>query len=91
MIHYTVTYIEDARDQLAEIWLEVLDRSAVAKADDEIDRILKDDASLKGTEVREGLRQLVVPPLKVQFTIEEDDRLVTIWSVRHIGELSTGS
>jgi plasmid stabilization system protein ParE len=87
MIHYTVTYVEDARDQLALIWLAAQDRSAVANADNEIDRVLCEDAQRMGTEVHEGLRQLVVPPLKVQFTVEEDDRRVTIWSVRHVGEL----
>ena len=90
MTRYTVTYTSIAENDLTREWLNAPDRIAVNQAAYQIDRELKSDASQKGTEVREGLRQLVVPPLKVQFTVEEDDRTVTIWSVRHVGELTNG-
>jgi hypothetical protein len=31
-----------------------------------------------------------VGPLAVEFTVQEDDRIVTIWAIRHIGELTNG-
>ena len=82
MIRYTVTYTRTALDALARQWLNANDRRAVTLAGDEIDRQLSVDASDKGELQGAGFRRLVVQPLEVLFTVEEDDRLVTIWSVR---------
>jgi hypothetical protein len=79
-----VTFTRDALDSLAREWLNATDRNAVAHAGDEIERRLASDPHHNGTDVREGLRQIMLHPLKVQFTIEEDDRLVTIWTVRTV-------
>jgi hypothetical protein len=82
MTRYTVTYTRTAFNALAGQWLNADDRRAVTLAGDEIDRQLSVDAPNKGELQREGFRRLVVSPLEVLFTVEEDDRLVTIWSVR---------
>jgi hypothetical protein len=82
MKQYTVTYATVAQDDLARQWLAASDRSAVAKATNEIDRILANSPSTKRTELHEGLRTLTVEPLTTQFSVEEDDKRVTIWSVR---------
>jgi hypothetical protein len=82
MIRYTLTYTHEALSALAREWLNASDRLAVTQAGDEIDRRLSVDAVNQGEEVREGLRRLVVHPLQVQFTVEESDRTVTIWTVR---------
>jgi hypothetical protein len=37
-----------------------------------------------------GFRQLIVSPLVAEFTIDESDRIVTVWLIRHIGELTNG-
>jgi hypothetical protein len=52
--------------------------------------MLREDALLKGCNAPLGLGQLIVSPLIAEFTVEEEDRKVTIWSLRHIGELSNG-
>ena len=82
MIRYTVVWHLEARDELAEIWTDSEDRSAVAAAADLIDRQLAADAVEKGLELSEGLRALFVPPLRVLFAVREDDRLVEVLWVR---------
>ena len=90
MTRYTVTTTRKAENDLAELWLRAANRSAVAAAANRIDRILREDASLKGSSATHGLRQIIVAPLIAEFTVEERDRRVTIWTIRHIGELTNG-
>jgi hypothetical protein len=90
MIRYTVTYERDALQDLARLWLSAFDRRAITQAGHEVDQILRVDASNTGWPVGSRYRQLVVGPLAVEFTVQEDDRIVTVWAVRHIGELTNG-
>jgi hypothetical protein len=90
MTRYTVTATRKAEDDLANLWMRAADRSAVSNAANSIDRMLREDAPLKGSNAPLGLRQVIVSPLIADFTVEEDDRKVTIWSLRHIGELTNG-
>jgi hypothetical protein len=86
MIRYTVTYTRGALSRLAREWMNSSDRQAITEAGDEIDRRLLFDAPEKGEAKRDGLRQLVVRPLQVEFSVNDDDRLVTIWSVEVIAD-----
>ncbi len=88
MIRYTVTYGRRALDALARIWLNAPDRSAITSAGDEIDRILRTNEPQRGSSIERGFRQLIVSPLVA--AVEEKDRVVTIWKIHHIGELSNG-
>jgi hypothetical protein len=90
MTRYTVTATPKAENDLANLWLQAPDRAAVAAAADTIDRLLRDDATQRGGTATHGLRQLIIPPLIADFSVEENDRMVTIWSIRHIGELANG-
>jgi hypothetical protein len=36
--------------------------------------------TVKGTPASEGFRRLIIPPLSALFTVDEDDRKVSIWS-----------
>jgi hypothetical protein len=90
MTRYTVTYTRDALQALARLWLGALDRRAITQAGDAVENILREDASRKGVPIGSELRQAIIAPLVVEFTVEEDDRRVTIWSVRHVGELTNG-
>jgi hypothetical protein len=90
MIRYTVTYERDALQDLARLWLSTFDRRAITRAGHEVDQQLREDASLKGSPIGLIYRQIVVGPLVFEFTVEEDDCRVTIWSVRHVGELTNG-
>ena len=79
---YTVIWWQPALDDLAMLWVDASDREAVTATANEIDRVLAAAPSNKGIAVREGLRKLSVEPLEVQFSVEEDDCRVIIWSVR---------
>jgi hypothetical protein len=84
MTRYTVVWWSQARKSLAQLWLDSKDRAAISIAADEIDRSLSVDASHVGVEGHEGFRVLVVEPLLVQFSVEDDDRKVRVWSVRFV-------
>jgi hypothetical protein len=90
MIRYTVTYARTALGDLARLWLDAPDRRAITIAGDKIERILSADASQKGSSIERGFRQLIVSPLAADFSVEEDDRMVTVWKIHHIGELTNG-
>ena len=90
MTRYTVTATRKAEDDLARLWVRASDRRSISQAANSIDHVLREDAPQKGCEVGKGLRQLIVSPLVAEFTVEENDRTVTVWSVRHIGELMNG-
>ena len=78
MTRFTVVWVQSALDDLAEIWLEASDRNSVSKSADDIDRELAQDAPEKGNELREGLRSLLAPPLKVIFSVREPDRVAEV-------------
>lgn len=80
---WTVTYSPDAQDDLAEIWMYTGDKPAVARAADEIDRLLAHDPLQVG-ESRAGITRIVMqPPLAAQFDVHVDDFLVVVVAIRH--------
>ena len=81
MIRYTVVWHDEAQNQLAEIWINASDREAVRLSVNAIDRHLANDAESKGTKIEGDLRQLVVPPLRLLFSVSEPDRLARILDV----------
>lgn len=70
-----VVWTQSALQQLAETWLEADDPSDITSAAHAIDRELSDDPRAKGSEVSEGLRALVVHPLRVLFSVAEDEKV----------------
>ncbi|MEX2317415.1 MAG: hypothetical protein WD669_09705 [Pirellulales bacterium] len=90
MIRYTVTFAQAALQALARLWLSASDRQAITEAGDSIDHVLQDDAHTKGQALRVGLRQIILGPIVFEFSVDEDDRRVTIWSARHAGTLTNG-
>jgi hypothetical protein len=90
MTKYTVIAAAKAEGDLARLWLQGSDRAAVAHAADLIDQMLKDDAPHRGCNSVFGMRQLIVSPFVVEFSVNEPDRIVTIWSFQHVGEITNG-
>ena len=84
MTRYTVVWLRDAVEELAEIWLAAADRAAVTAASDEIDRALATDAANKGRPLSEGLRVYDTPPLRAVFSVTESDRKVEVARVRSL-------
>jgi hypothetical protein len=90
MTRYTVVAVPSVEDDLARIWMSSTNRQAVSHASNAIDRLLREDPQQQGEEAGEGLRQLIVPPLVAKFSVSENDRTVTIWSIRHVGTITNG-
>jgi mRNA-degrading endonuclease RelE of RelBE toxin-antitoxin system len=80
-MRYTVVWHKKAHDELASLWLAATDRAAVSAAANAIDAQLAVDAHKKGIDVGEGLRQLTVPPLRVIYSANQNDRLVWVANV----------
>ncbi len=81
MTRYTVVWHDDAKNQLAEIWMNASDRQSVTLAANAIDRDLAVDTATKGIAVEGDLRQVIVPPLRVLFAVSAPDRMVRILDV----------
>lgn len=82
MTRYTVTWLQDAVNELGEIWLASKDRSTVTAASAVIDRELANDAPTKGTPLAEGLRVYDAPPIRAVFSVDDTDRTVEVARIR---------
>ncbi len=80
---YTVVWSPEAENELAEVWIDAVDRQAITVAQEAIDNKLSANPGECVTHVAEGLYLLRVPPLQVLFEIHELDRLVAVTAVRH--------
>ncbi len=69
---YTVFWKRHAEDQLAEIWSAANDRSAITKAADEIDDLLRHRPSAEGQSRPDGRRIMFSFPLGVLYRVIED-------------------
>lgn len=78
MNRYIVHWKQEAQDALAEFWLEAADRTALANAANQIDRLLGIDPIRHGVDLHEGFRALNVPPLRVIYEIHADDFTVDV-------------
>jgi hypothetical protein len=77
---YTVAWHNDALDELTSLWMASTDRRSIAAAD-AIDSELAQDAGLAGVTVGDDLRELLLPPLRVLFSVSEPDRLVKVMTI----------
>ena len=89
MTRYTVTWLEEAQAELAQIWVNAEHRQVITDAANDIDAELLNDAETKGQALSERLRALTIPPLHVLFRVSEPDRLVEVSSVRFDPGLSS--
>ena len=90
MSRHTVVWLQDAQDELAQIWLDSDDREAVTQATSTIDSVLAVDPHSKGQPLAEGLCKLRIAPLEVAFIVRGEDRLVEVASVKNV-QSSSGS
>ncbi len=78
---YTVIWRATAEEELADLWLKAEDRNAMAEMADRMDNLLRRDAHELGESRSEGVRILVIPPLGVEFEVQEADRMVYVLSI----------
>jgi hypothetical protein len=78
---WTVIYRPSAKSQLASLWMQAVDREAVARAANSADREFA-TAPLTAGESREGNQRILIePPLAFLFDVNDQDRTVLVWSV----------
>jgi hypothetical protein len=80
---FTVVWPPDAQNELAQLWTDnVAQRREITWAADEIDRLLAIKPLQLGEAVSSHARQYLEPPLKVLFTVSEQDCLVKVLYVK---------
>ena len=82
MSRYKVVWLKPAQDQLAELWLKSASRSHVTSAASTIDRNLQISPKKVGAEISEGLRELRVGPLRILYSVDDDEKRVEVASVK---------
>jgi plasmid stabilization system protein ParE len=78
-----VTYRPSAENDLANIWLNAVDREAVAHAADEIDRLLG-SKPLDVGEARAGSTRIIIErPLTLLYEVFPDDCHVSVHAISY--------
>jgi hypothetical protein len=83
---YTVVWNRRATNDLAQLWIDGTDRSRIATASNYIDEHLSRAPFLEQCEVVNQIGALIVAPLGVDYWINEDDRIVTVFAVWMVSE-----
>ena len=78
---FTVVWKPEAERRLATIWTDAIERDAVTRAADVIDRALKNHPESLGESRNNGRRIHHEPPLGVIFRVSSADRMVTVLTV----------
>jgi len=77
---FTVVWLLDALDQLAERWMASSQRDAITAATSTIDAVLGTNPDQQGVDFY-GDRLLVAPPLHAVFRVKPDDMIVEVTQV----------
>ena len=77
MNKYTVVWSDEAIDALTKCWMDGIDRLDVTRASEKVDKALTFDPETIGANYGDD-RILIVEPIWVAFTVEPEDRLVTV-------------
>jgi len=83
-MRYTVIWLPDTLNELADVWLRAFDREAVSAASAEVDRLLGYDPVSQGESREDNTRVLLIKPLGIEFEINDGDRKVIVNSVWNI-------
>jgi hypothetical protein len=75
-------WLHDARDELADLWLNAADRKAVTQAAYDAERELAQSPTARAQFIAEGLWRLDVPPIRIYFSLREADHIVEVVSVK---------
>lgn len=81
-MNYEVVWTPNAESDLAEAWLDAVDRSAVSRAAEAIDRALSRSPLAVGTAQTSSVDRIALArPIAVTFQVVEDDKRVIVQSV----------
>jgi plasmid stabilization system protein ParE len=84
-VNYVVTWLPDAENELAAIWMASSDRNAVTRASAELDRLLAENGPTVGESRPGNTRVTFVRPLAVLFRADSSVRTVSVarvWEFR---------
>ena len=85
MRRYTVVFVASADAELIDLWLRYPPlHSQITAAVHQLENQLARSPLSVGAEVSEGLYRLDVSPLRVLYTVSDDDRLVEVAAVRFV-------
>ena len=85
-MRFTVVWEPEAYNDLADLWLNSVDRDRIVFLAESIDLELTVDPFWKSAELGEGLRALNLPPLRILFTVNVEDRVVDVERIIHLPE-----
>ncbi len=77
---YMVRWTPAAEQELADIWINAADRGAVTRASHAIDQMLAWNPETRGAPRFDTVRTLSVPPLVVDFDVNDQDLMVWVLS-----------
>lgn len=80
----TVVWTQEAMNQLAQVWLNAADRTAVTSAADRIDAHLKQSPDSTGVPYDDHTYLLIVRPLAVRYEFRAMDNLVVVVGLREL-------
>ena len=78
---FTVVWTPSALRELAALYNQASDKSAVTAASNSIDISLRDDPLSVGESRSGPTRILIEDSLRVSYDVSPDDCLVTVWAV----------
>lgn len=81
MSRFTVVWLEEAVDDLADCWLNAADRMAVSNVANTIGRLLAKQPARRAVLLTENLMKVDLPPLRVYFCLHADDCRVEITNI----------
>ena len=81
---HVVEWDDEATRMLADIFLRTSNPNVLWPAQACADRQLEQHPQAAGVELSEGLWQIIEPPLKIFYEIDETKRLVTVTHVQLI-------
>lgn len=79
---YRLTFRKRAMHSLATIWLSAADRNAVTRANDRLERRLRNDPDSVGESRAGRTRVAVFDPLVVFYTVDPAARHVVVLDIR---------
>lgn len=79
---FDVDWDDDASNSLALLYMLVKDPNSLWPAGYRADRKLEQRPRQAGVELSEGLWQMIEPPLKIFYEIDDAKRLVTVTHVQ---------
>jgi hypothetical protein len=81
MTSFTVEWVNDSENQLADIWLRSRKQAAVTAAANRAEQLLASSPDTAGRQVSEGMLRLDVTPLRFYYSIDFARRIVEISDV----------